>query len=232
MLDWTQRSAMLPRAATQNGRRGWLIGTRFIPVMAGGEDDDPPKDDPKPGDPPKDDDDDFDKERALATIRKLREKEKAGQATQKQLDDALARLKAIEDKDKSETEKLAGQAREASEKLTAAEARAQDLAIRLAVERAARKLHFIDEDDAVRLLDRKAVETDDDGEPANVEKLLEALAKQKPHLVQADAGDGTKQKTAEKSPPPTPKPNGKAPTRDELVEKAKEELRASGRYSF
>jgi hypothetical protein len=213
----------------QDGRRGWLFGERLIWAVAGGDGTD---DDPKPGegDPPKDggssdDGDDFDKDRALATIRKLREAEREGKATKKQLDDALGRLKAIEDKDKSETERAAATAKEATEKLTAAEQRSQDLAIRLAVERAARKLNFIDEDDAFRLIERSAVEMDAGGDPQNVEALLKDLAKAKPHLVKSDNGNG-----GTRSVPATGKP-GPPAGRSEDVAARVEKLKASGAYS-
>lgn len=221
-------SEMLVQEIWIDGLRWFSAGGMLFAPMGGGEDD------PKPADPPKADDpkdEDFDKDRALATIRKLREGEKEAKATKKQLDDALERLKAIEDKDKTDAEKLAGTAKEASEKLTAAEARAQDLVIRLSVERTARKLNFIDEDDAYRLIDRKAVEMDDDGEPTNVEALLKKLAESKPHLVKSADGDDPKKPAAQKSPPPTPKPNGKPASRDELVNDKYERLKASGGYS-
>lgn len=219
-----------------NGVSGYQFDGVFIPRMAGGEtpptpgDADPPKsDDPKPADS-RTDDEPFDKDRALATIRKLRDNEKATKTQLKELDDLRAKVKAAEDKDKTEAERLAGNAKEASEKLTAAEARAQDLAIRLSVERAARKLGFIDEDDAYRLIDRKAVDMDDDGEPANVDTLLAALAKAKPHLVKSQ-DDDKKTAAAQKGTPPTPKPSGTAPTRDEQVKTYAQKLAGSGRYA-
>jgi hypothetical protein len=168
----------------------------------------------------------FDAARATALIEKLRAENAAGKATAKELETARARLKEIEDKDKSEVEKLAGTAKEASEKLTAAEARARDLAIRLSVERAARKQGFIDEDDAFRLIDHKAVAMDDEGTPTNVETLLTALAKAKPHLVGEANGNGK----ATKPVPGTPKPAGQIPPSEQAREEV-ERLRATGRYS-
>lgn len=230
MTGQPTRSEMLPPMTVIGGRDGWLVGGRFYPRIAGAEDD------PKPGegDPPGGDGGtgkdgkEFDAARAQATIDKLRGEVNAGKATAKELEAAKAKLKEIEDRDKTEAEKLAGAAKEASEKLTAAEQRAQDLAIRLAVERTARKLNFIDEDDAFRLIDRKSVELDDDGAPTNVEKLLADLAKAKPHLVKAD---GEQKPPATKGPAPTPKPSGKAPTRDELIAEKTKQLRESGSYA-
>jgi hypothetical protein len=109
--------------------------------------------------------------------------------------------------------------------LTAAEQRSQDLAIRLAVERAARKLNFIDEDDAFRLIERSAVEMDAGGDPQNVEALLKDLAKAKPHLVKSDNGNG-----GTRSVPATGKP-GPPAGRSEDVAARVEKLKASGAYS-
>jgi hypothetical protein len=168
----------------------------------------------------------FDAARAQRTIEQLREEIKASKATAKELSVAQARLKEIEDKDKSEVERLAGTARETSEKLTAAEQRARDLAIRLSVERAARKLGFIDEDDAYRLIDRSTVEMDDGGDPTNVDALLAALAKAKPHLVRTD---GEKPPLA-KGTPQTPKPAATALTKEQDIEQRHQKLEMSGNY--
>jgi hypothetical protein len=220
-----------PLLTVRNGVPGYQFDDLFIPRIAGGSDDDPKASDgdPKAADP-KTDDEPFDKDRALATIRKLRENEKATKTQLKELEDLRAKVKAAEDKDKSDVEKLAGTARETADKLTAAERRAADLSLQLTVERAAGKLGFHDPDDAYRLIDRKAVELDDDGDPKNVEALLKDLAKAKPHLVKGDDGDGKKPAPAQKGTPTTPKPNGKAPTRDELVNEKYEKLKASGNY--
>lgn len=210
---------------------GQFINGRFIPRMAGGEDD-PPTGDPPAGDNPPTgrDGTPFDADRAQRTIDAQRDEIKALKAAQKDLAAAQARLKEIDDASKSETERLASKATEAEQKLAAAEQRAADLALRMAVERAARKLNFIDEDDAYRLLDRKAVEMNDDGEPTNVEKLLTDLAKAKPHLVKAEDGDKDAKPRTEKV-PSTPKPNGRTSSSD-VVRDEVERMRATGRYTI
>lgn len=69
--------------------------------------------------------------------------------------------------------------------------REQARTLRLATEAAARKLGFWDPDVAYGLVDRNAVEFDDDGNPRNVERLLADIAKAKPRLVsQPDFGGG------------------------------------------
>jgi hypothetical protein len=72
---------------------------------------------------------------------------------------------------------------------------------------------------------------DADGEPANVEKLLADLAKAKPHLIQAE---GEAQKTgaaAATQKVPHARPNGKPPTRDELVAEHQKQQAATGLFS-
>ena len=96
---------------------------------------------------------------------------------------AAQRLKEIDDKGKTDLQKLADEKKSAEDRLTVAEARAHDTALRLSVEREARKAGFLDEDDAARLIDTKAVKFDADGNPTNVSDLLADLAKAKPHLV-------------------------------------------------
>lgn len=170
----------------------------------------------------------FDAARAQRTIDQLRDEVKAGKSTARELDAAKAKLKEIDDAGKSEIERATAKATEEEQKRTAAEDRARDLAIRLSVERAARKLNFIDEDDAYRLIDRKAVEMDDDGEPKNVDALLTALAKAKPHLVKAEGE--SKQPAAQKGTPTTPKPATGGASRDEHLAKTADVVRASGAY--
>jgi hypothetical protein len=171
----------------------------------------------------------FDAQRAQATIDALRNEIKAGKATAKEADALRARLKEIEDKDKSEVERLAGTAREAGEKLTAAEHRARDLAIRLAVAETATTLGITGASvkAAVRLLDHGALEFDEDtGEPTNVEVVLKALLKEFPML----ATDGEKPPPA-KGTPQTPKPQTNGTTASEREQRDLEGLRATGRYS-
>lgn len=220
----------MPTTTQASEMLGQFINGRFIPRMVGGEDPPPGDDDKTSDDPPKGKDGtEFDADRAQRTIDALREEVKTSKAIAKDLAAAQARLKEIDDASKSETEKLASKATEAEAKLTAAEQRAADLALQMAVERAARKLNFIDEDDAYRLLDRKAVTLGEDGEPANVEDLLKVLAKSKPHLVQATddgkAGNGARTQAV----PGTPRPNSGKPT--DKAQADIDGLRATGRYS-
>jgi hypothetical protein len=171
----------------------------------------------------------FDAARAQRTIDQLRDEVKASKGTAKELETLRTRLKEIEDKDKSEVERLAGTAREAGEKLTAAEHRARDLAIRLAVAETATTLGITGSGvkAAVRLLDHGALEFDEDtGEPTNVEVALKALVKEYPML----ATDGEKPPPT-KGTPQTPKPATNGTTASEREQRDLEGLRATGRYS-
>lgn len=87
----------------------------------------------------------------------------------------------------SDSEKIAARLADAEKRASDAEGRSRDTGTRIAVERAARKLNFVDEDDAYRLLDAAKIEFDKaTGLPTNVDALLEGLAKAKPHLIAAD----------------------------------------------
>ncbi len=73
--------------------------------------------------------------------------------------------------------------------LLAREAAERNRILRYEIRDAARDLAFADPDDAFHLIDRDAIEFNDDGEPTNVAALVKALADKKPHLVKQD-GDG------------------------------------------
>lgn len=89
------------------------------------------------------------------------------------------RLKEIEDRDKTETERL-------NERTTAAEKRAADAVTRIvkAEVKALAGSRLRDPSDAVRLLDLDSFEVDDDGnvEEAAVKAALDALLEAKPYL--------------------------------------------------
>lgn len=59
----------------------------------------------------------------------------------------------------------------------------QERIIRYEVERQAAKMHVIDPDAAVKLLDLSELEYDEQGTPTNADKLLEKLLKSKPYLA-------------------------------------------------
>jgi hypothetical protein len=201
-----------------------IVGGYRVPLIRGGDgtDDDKSGNDPKTSsDPPADGntqakdgtkDDAFDRDRARSTIDRLKQTEKDLKRQLQELKPLADAAREAADKDKSDAQKLQERLQTVESELAQARETAATTTIRLEVERAARKLGFIDEDDAFRLLDRDAI-VFDDGKPQNVAELLGTLAKAKPHLVKAAASDDSKngedQKqpaAAGKGPDPTPKP--------------------------
>lgn len=119
------------------------------------------------------------------TARKLKETKAEAQALRKRLREAEETLKAKEDADLTETERL----RKHAESLEAA-TKAKDEKLRVAhlkvtVTEEAQKLGFRNVQAAIRLV-KDDVEYDDDGQPTNVTALLEQWAKDDPQLVQPD----------------------------------------------
>ncbi len=156
---------------------------------------DPPKTDPPSGDPPNGDD--FDKERAMNTIRAQREELKSvrDQMT-REMDELKAELKKRDDEKLSETEKrenrikeLESESSEAAQKL-----RAQDL--RLGVYSLSKDLAIADVDLAIAALDTTKVKWGDSGKPENLKELVEALLEEKPILKASEDPDPKKKKTA------------------------------------
>lgn len=214
---------------------------RLVPAIAGAdpEDDGDDGDDDKSNDPPKDppkkkgassqgddDDEDFDKARAMETIRKLRASEKERAAELKAGREAAAKLKELEDKDLGEKERLQKQLDEANARATKLEAQHREIRLHSEIERAARKLGAVDEEAVIALLDKGQLELDDDGKPTNAEKVVKDLLEKRSYLK----SDGTK--TKGEPIPNTPRGGGNGAGGSERVEKTKEELRGTGKYNL
>lgn len=105
-------------------------------------------------------------------------------ANRKKAAELEAKLKERETADLSELEKAQREAKDATEKLTATETRARARLAKSEVVAAATKLKFHDPAAAYKLISDD-VEFDDEGEPKNVAKLIEQLAKDKPWMVDA-----------------------------------------------
>jgi hypothetical protein len=123
---------------------------------------------------------------ALKTERAARE------AAEKTARDLVKRIKAFEDKDKSESEKAVERIAELERENTELRARQRADSLRDAATAAARKVGFWDPDLAYALIDPAAVEFTEDGRPKNIEHLVGAIAREKPRLVNAspDFGGG------------------------------------------
>jgi len=102
------------------------------------------------------------------------------------------KLKAYEDADKSESDKANERIAELERERDALAAARREDTLRLAASAAARKLGFRNPDLAYRFVASGSVEYDDAGQPKNVERLLEDIAKVDPYLVQGtgDWGGG------------------------------------------
>jgi hypothetical protein len=164
----------------------------------------------------------FDRDRAMRTIETLREQEKAAKRLQRELEQAQARLKAIDEEKLSETERLTRQKAELEAALEAERARGRDLAIRAAIEREAHKQGAVDVEIVLAVVDRRAIEVDEDGQVKGAGKAVKDLLEAKPLLRDGAPYSGAI--------PNTPRPSGQTLTRDQQIEQAQKELQAGGRY--
>lgn len=223
-----------------DGVRYWEIDGVRIRAIAGGAEDDPP---PAAADgaqtPPasKPDDEPFDKERALATIRKLRENERATKAQLKEMDELRTKLQEFENAGKSEVERKDAEIAQVREKATAAEQRAAELEqryqgalIRAAIEREAHKQGAVDAEAVYALVDRSALQIEDDGTVKGADKAVETLLKAKTYLVgTGGSGSGS---SGTRDIPPTQRSNvGGSARADDLIAQKAQRLAASGRYA-
>lgn len=221
-----------PAVEYRRGMAGVMLDGLWTPLPIKGGDgtddgDDGKKDDPaKPEDKAQDKDDGepFDKDRAMATIQRLRQDLKDAKAGGKKAEELQAKLDEIEKGQLSEKDRLERERDEYKGKLDQAEQKSRDRVIRSEVRVIASELGFADPSDAHRFLDVSGIEFDDDGEPKGIKKLLEDLAKAKPYLIKS-TGNGTS------GVPGSPRPTGQS-NHQELVTQTKDELKKSGRYSF
>ncbi|MDP3937557.1 MAG: hypothetical protein Q8R92_05400 [Deltaproteobacteria bacterium] len=152
----------------------------------------PEKKEPDPADK------EFDKDRALATIRTQREAENKLKAEVRELRDVKAEFDKIKEKDLSEKERLEKRVSEMEGKVTAADDELKEARLLRAVTRA--KVSVVDSDAAVTFLkDRIEYEG---GKPKGVEDALKALLEEKPYLKgkpsapSVDGGSGGEQARA------------------------------------
>lgn len=164
---------------------------------------DPPATPPPPAAPPTppptapddapeeagEEDEAFDKERAMATIKNLRDQAKL--AT-KQIREYTAQQKLAEDAKLSEQERLSKRVAELESRESSLQQAVRERTLRYEVAVHAQKLGIVDADAAFRLMDQQALEFDEEGAPTNTEKVLGQMLKTRPYL-QASAG-----------PPPVP----------------------------
>lgn len=127
-----------------------------------------------------------------AGLKSALEKERlAAKTATKALKAAEKRLAEIDGKDKSEAEKAKEASAKAQEKVTKLATSLKTQALDSAIEREARALKFRDVDDAIRLVDRGAIEVEqDEDDPSDVsvdqktvKTAVQALANKKKHLI-------------------------------------------------
>jgi len=99
------------------------------------------------------------------------------------------RLKAIEDKDKSDTEKLTERATTAEGRVAELEAEVRAGRVQRAAFAAAQKQGFWDPEVGASLVNPADIQFDDAGNPKNMDALIGAIAKAKPRLVNGQAGN-------------------------------------------
>ena len=153
-----------------------------------------------------DDGEEFDKARALETIRQQRESERSLEKALKETKTQLAKLEAAEKKraqaEMSETERLQAENQDLVAKLQALEQEREVLILRTAVERQAAAMGFHNPADAYGLADLSGVKLDG-GEVSGVEKALKALAKERPYLIKTVEKpdiDGSKKSDGKEAP--------------------------------
>ena len=205
-------------------------------VIRGFEDDDKDKKESKESEDTEGDDDDDDegsdnKPDNNDALKSALQKERADRKRLAREAKALkARLDAIEDKEKSDTDKAKDLSSKSAAQVQKLAEKLRTTAVDTAIERVAAQLKFQDPDDAVTLVDRSLIEVDqDDDDPAeidlsmdSVKAAVEALAKKKPHLLLKEE---TKDKSGSKfnGPKKTPKE-----TDDEALRKLYPALNRSG----
>lgn len=139
--------------------------------------------------------DEFDKERAMATIKNLRAVEKQAKKDAKQLKTLLEAEDKRKKSEMDETERLKAEASEWKEKHDAREESQKRDRMRYAVESEARKQKVLAEavTDVYALIDQSAIEFNDAGDPESkdVEKAVKSILSTRKHMTQAHGGART-----------------------------------------
>jgi len=158
------------------------------------------------------DDDIFDKERAMRTIRALREEVKAGKASIKTVADLETRLLEIENANKTEEQLRAERLAELEKAEQARASEVQGLRLKLAVHERASTLGIADPTLAVAAITGPAVEWAD-GEPTNLDDILADVLERHPALKTKTEDEPTPSKrTTAGTDSGTGRGSGKGPT--------------------
>lgn len=139
--------------------------------------DHPKVDPPAPADPPKDD---FDKDRAMATIKAQREAEDRLKAELKEAKKAEAELQKIKDEQKTEFERTTEERDKLKADHEAAQAALRDARLQVALTKP--ELAVVDPETAATLLKERGLTFAEDGSPENLTEAVTALLEAKPFL--------------------------------------------------
>ena len=129
-----------------------------------------------------DDTDVFDKDRAMHTIRTLRQEVRQYRAQAKQSADLEARIRQFEDAEKTELERAQARAAELEQAHAAATEKIRAANLKAAVYDAADDLGLASASLALRAVDRHRIDWDDGDAPTNLHDLLTELAEEEPAL--------------------------------------------------
>lgn len=132
--------------------------------------------------------DDFDKDRAMATIAKLRDFEKLSRTQARELEALKQQIKAHDDAKLSDVEKRDARIAELESQNADLLLRHQQATVRNAVATAASRHGAVYPDAAYKLIDLADVEYDSDGAPTNVDRLLADAKKAYPLLFRNPSG--------------------------------------------
>lgn len=195
-----------PKLKVIDGVLVWQFADGTImPIISGGAPDDGDGDGPPPvippgGETPLGDDDEggddgeFDKERAMATIRKLRAFEKDAKEAAKLRKEVERLTKAEDDRkkaDMTEVERLKAEKGELEGKLSAAQQEAKERLLHSTVTSEAYKANFADPEDAWRMIDHSKVVVGDDGKVTGADEEIKALMTSKPYLLKKQGVGGS-----------------------------------------
>ena len=176
---------------------GYVRGRAVWPILGASEDDKPDDDsDDQPdddtsggGDGDDDPEEDSGKDERDPRIKALSDEAAKRRVENKQLkadlDKALARIKEIDDADKSEVDRLTEQVAELTSKQEEAEASLREARLHNAF-LASNKYTWHEPETALKLVDLSEVEIEEDGSVKGMDKALKALADSKPFLVRKE----------------------------------------------
>lgn len=133
----------------------------------------------------------FNAERAMATIRNLRQFEREAETLKKKLEALEEEDRKRKEAELSEAERARAEAERAKAKAESLEQQLRTTRLRHAVELKASEMGFHSPQAAYALADLSDAEIGEDGTAKGIDKALNALAKSDPYLVKEETGSGS-----------------------------------------